>query len=211
MERVLQTECERRLLHGQAWEKHLHMTQERRRRERLVLGVVAGAGQHDSFAGARARDVAEVAFEADLLALVEPQLQPGGSQRDSVVLVEQDGAAGRRGEHGLVQAQDENLPEIGIAGPVNGADQDLVQAGRNNTDGETAETGIDHGQPICQRDGGGVESNLEVAQPGLQFLARGVVNLGLHHELRGAGGDFAPGFESHGDAQVVPELAQSGC
>ena len=102
-----------------------------------------GARKHQPFARARAGDVRVEAFVADAMPRSGPKEQFRIVQCFAVALGQQTIAHGFFGEHVVVHAEHQGHAEIWIARAVHGADEDLVQRGRDDADTEGAEAGFD--------------------------------------------------------------------
>ena len=173
--------------------------------------VARRARQHDPLPGARAGDVTVIALAAQLLLQVGSELNALLLQFRALGGRQQDRGSGGRGKHRLVHAEHERQFQVGIARPVDLADQHLIQRGRNDSDRQRAQTRLQDQEPLAQWQGFRRERPLDVVQPCLHLLPDGRMTLALRNldAESFAGRRFrAPRRQLLFDLQPSPQLSQ---
>ncbi len=183
-------------------EEVLDMAEEWGGVEGLAVAVGGGEGEGEVLAGAGARDVTVEAFVGDAEARV-------GAEREALLfegrgfgLGEQGGGWGWGGEEAFVEAEDDGEAEVGVAGAVDGADQDLVEGWGGDADGAGGQAGFEDREPVGEGEGVVFEGEGEIIEPFLHLLPDGEV---------AAGSEFGVGrgplLEGGGGIEVGPKLA----
>ena len=134
----------------EAGEELLDVREDGRGVEGFAVFVGGAATQDEARAAAGAGDVGEVALVGDLRARVGAKAGVVEREKFALGFGEQDGRRGRGGELAFVQTEDEGEAQLGVARAVNGADEDLVERGGNDADGEGAEAGFEDGEPFAE-------------------------------------------------------------
>ena len=192
----------RNRLRFEAGKEPLQMSDEERRVERRVRGIARGAGDDQSFPGARGSDVGIVAFVAQLLPLVGAQPQVARDQRVTLGFTQQRRRRRFGRENALVPAGEDGELQFGIAGAVKGANQHLVECGRDYSDRQIGQTGFEDLQPFRERKRLVRECQLHIVQQRSHLIEHGRVDgEGKQRRQIDPG---APGFKLLLDAQGTP-------
>ena len=126
------------------------MRNERRRIQCFSIGIVAGESDGQFFARAGAGDVTVVTFARQPFAQIGAERDAALFQFIAVGVRQNRRRGGRGGKDGFVDAEHEREFQVRIARAVNGADQHLVEHGRNHADGQVCQAGLQDGQPVAQ-------------------------------------------------------------
>ena len=196
----------------EAGEELLDVREDGRGVERLAVVAGGTATQHEPRAAAGAGDVGEVTFMRNLRARVETETGVVGGKQVALGVGEQDRRRGRGGEDAFVQPEHERELQLGVARAVNGADENLVERGRNDADGEGAEAGFEDGQPFTERQSGCARGKgaRQILKPRVHLAQDGGVDGPRDRSVPRTRKGVVPGLQAGLDGEVIPESAE-GC
>ncbi len=156
--------------------------------------------------GTSESDVAEVAFVRETLAVIKAKRDVLLRQYFAVDLRQDKRCLGWRGEVAFIHTEHDGELQVGMTRTVNRPDQDLIQRGRNDTNGKSREASVRNGKPVTHAERQIVaESEFEIVAPFVELFPNGLVDGSELRVLRI--GLLAPSLQRRGSFQINPQLA----